>query len=114
MKRVKLKDKEIYYGCFSNSSDIANEFSIDSNVTSKIKILYAHYNAENYEGEAHVIFVEDGILYEVNGSHCSCYGLEDQWKPEETNVYALLERPNVSLFAKKNLKKYFKDVLVFC
>lgn len=25
-------------------------------------------------------------LYEVHGSHCSCYGFEGQWKPEETSM----------------------------
>ena len=27
---------------------------------------------------------ETKALFEVHGSHCSCYGFEDQWKPEPT------------------------------
>lgn len=34
----------------------------------------------------------DGKLYEVNGGHCSCYGLEGQWEPAETSVAALKMR----------------------
>ncbi|MCY9107253.1 hypothetical protein [Bacillus atrophaeus] len=29
-----------------------------------------------------MLFEKDGELYEVNGSHCSCYGLEGQYSPE--------------------------------
>ena len=38
------------------------------------------------------LFERDGKLYEVFGGHCSCYGLEDQWKPEETTTAALRYR----------------------
>ena len=39
-----------------------------------------------------MLFRKDGKLYEVNGSHCSCYALEGQWEPEETTVEALRHR----------------------
>jgi len=29
---------------------------------------------------------ETGELFEVHGSHCSCYGFEDQFKPEPTTL----------------------------
>lgn len=56
------------------------------------KILLASYGTPSYEGYAFVLFKRDGKLWEVNGSHCSCYGLEDQWKPEETTTAALRHR----------------------
>ena len=28
----------------------------------------------------------------MNGSHCSCYGLEGQWEPEETDLEAIRHR----------------------
>ena len=52
-------------------------------------ILFASYGSENYSGDAWVLFEENGKLYEVNGSHCSCFGLEDQFDPEETNLEAI-------------------------
>lgn len=32
----------------------------------------------------------DGAMLEVHGSHCSCYGFEGQWSPEETTAAYLL------------------------
>lgn len=56
------------------------------------QILYASYEAEGYEGYSYALFERDGKLYEVNGSHCSCHGLEGQWSPEETTWAALAIR----------------------
>ena len=53
------------------------------------KILFASYGYANYLGDAWVLFEQDGKLYEVHGSHCSCYGLEGQFQPEETELKAL-------------------------
>ena len=39
-----------------------------------------------------ILLEKDGKLYEVNGSHCSCYGLEEQWKPEEVMLSELENR----------------------
>ena len=57
-----------------------------------INILFASYGADNYSGDAFVLFERDGNLFEVNGSHCSCYGLEGQFSPEETTIEALRYR----------------------
>lgn len=56
------------------------------------EILLASYEYECYEGNAFVLFKQDGKLFEVNASHCSCFGLEDQWGPEETTPEALISR----------------------
>ena len=53
------------------------------------ELLFASYGGGSYEGDATVVFRKDGKLYEVSGSHCSCYGLEGQWEPEETSIAAL-------------------------
>ena len=53
------------------------------------KILFASYGYANSSGDAWVLFEKDGKLFEVNGSHCSCYGLEGQFEPEETDLKAL-------------------------
>jgi len=66
-----------------------------------VDVLLASYGTEDYGGDAFVLFRRDGKLYEVNGSHCSCYGLgsqsysgdrDTQWEPEETTVEALRHR----------------------
>jgi len=57
-----------------------------------INILFASYSYQDYSGDAFVLFERDGNLYEVNGGHCSCYGLEGQFSPEETDVDVLKHR----------------------
>lgn len=59
-----------------------------------VKVILASYGTPSYEGYAFVLFERDGKLFEVAGSHCSCYGLEGQWKPEEITVEALRHRLN--------------------
>lgn len=54
-----------------------------------INILFASYGENNYSGNAFVLFERDKKLFEVNGAHCSCYGLENQWSPEETTLEAI-------------------------
>jgi hypothetical protein len=57
-----------------------------------VNILLASYGYANYSGDAFVLFEEGGKLYEVSGSHCSCYGLEGQWHPEEVMLEELEHR----------------------
>ena len=57
-----------------------------------INILFASYGCANYEGDAFVLFEKEGKIFEVNGGHCSCYGLEGQFSPEETTLEALNHR----------------------
>lgn len=96
---------KIYFDCFTSKEDVLREFTVNSEELEGVEILYAFYNGDPWEGMAHVIFRKNDKLYEVNGSHCSCYGLEGQWKPEETTVKALLFRPNVSAEAKEILQR---------
>jgi hypothetical protein len=71
---------------------VAADFDIDVAILAGAEILVHYYSYEDYSGEAFVLFRRDGKLYEVNGSHCSCCGLEGQWGPEETDVKSLLHR----------------------
>ena len=77
-----------------------------------VEILFASYGYENYSGDAFVLFRRDGKLYEVNGGHCSCYGLEGQWEPEETTIEALRHRLSNGWFGTdKYSGNVFADVL---
>lgn len=85
----------------SGLEGMKSDFGIDDVALAGAKILLASYGYENYEGSAFVLFERDGKLYEVNGGHCSCYGLseqsysgdtETQWQPEETTLESLRHR----------------------
>lgn len=81
---LKLAGYAVFDG-FDDEADVKAKF----NAPAVDGILAAIYGQESYEGSAFVLFVRDGKLYEVHGSHCSCHGLEDQWTEEETTVEAL-------------------------
>lgn len=74
---------------YKNFAGYDNEYKIDKEGK---KILFASYGYENYSGDAFVLFEENGELYEVNGGHCSCYGLEGQWTPSLASLEELKYR----------------------
>jgi hypothetical protein len=80
--------KGAFHG-FDGRADVLEQFSAPKNALRGARIYIASYEEGSYEGDAFVLFERDGKLYEVNGSHCSCMGLEGQWKPEETSWEAL-------------------------
>lgn len=87
----------LYLGGWADSGlrGIIEDFDFNEShedFTKSREILLACYNNAGYEADAFVLYREGGLLFEVNGSHCSCYGLEGQWEPEETSVNALLHR----------------------
>ena len=89
---------------------LLKDFEIDS-LGDNVKILIASYTYEDYNGDAFVLFEQDGLLYEVNGGHCSCYGLEDQWEPELTTVEAIRKRIDSEYFSSYHGGNLFKKIL---
>ncbi len=82
-----------YFGEFTCKQDIIGGFRLDaSDLDDDTCVLLAAYGNDYYEGSAFVLFIKDDKMYEVHGSHCSCFGLEDQWEPEETTFEALEHR----------------------
>ena len=73
-------------------SQMLSDFEITAQDLSGAEIILASYSRDNYEGAAFVLFSRDGKLYEVNATHCSCYGLEGKWESEGTTVEALRHR----------------------
>lgn len=82
----------VYFENFSSVDSIAGAYAGDGiskqdivKVLDDAKIWVAWYGYGDYCGNSFVLYEVNGTLYEVNGSHCSCYGLEGQWKPEKTS-----------------------------
>lgn len=92
-----------------SKKDLIDDFRLKKHDLDEINILLAYYSYMNYTGEAFVLFEKNGKLYEVNGSHCSCYGLEGQWEPEEVCLQALIQRPKQSYY-KKQLDELLKYI----
>ena len=115
-------NKQCYFG-FDDKEDIAKQFAegwSNTGLEAKAKILaeledatvlFAAYEGGGYEGDATVIYQKNGKLFEVYGSHCSCYGLEGQWEPEEGSVKELKTRPGLSDYAySKETRDAFDDM----
>lgn len=91
---------QIYWGDFENREDVASSFNVT--LADDIEIVFAWYTYEDYSGDAFVLYTKGNKLFEVNGGHCSCYGLEDQWEPEVTSVAALRRRNFSNLYGDPN------------
>lgn len=84
---------KIFIGEFKDENDIIESFILRGEDLENANILFAYYEyIDSYNAESFVLFEKDEKLYEVNASHCSCYGLEGQWEPEETTIEELLYR----------------------
>lgn len=81
-----------YIENFKNTKNIIEDYEAPDGALDGATLHLAWYGYGDYCGQSLVIFERNGQLYEVNGSHCSCYGLEGQWEPEETSWEALSMR----------------------
>ncbi len=84
----------------SGLEGLKNDFQITGQELEGVEILLASYSYECWSGEAFVLFRKNGRYYEVNGSHCSCYGLEGQWNPEEADLNELWNRVQNGTFGR--------------
>lgn len=97
---------QVFHGLFHNVEDVWNEYDVSEQEQRGIDFIWADYEYQDYSGNSFIVFVKNGMLYEVNGGHCS-------WGPEETNLTVLLSRPNVPDAAKDNLREYYKELIAF-
>ena len=85
---------QVFFDQFDKVEDVLSEFSITKEDLKGCDVVFAYYTCESYSGDALVILRDphSGVFYEVNGGHCSCYGLEGQWDMEETTLDVMLQR----------------------
>lgn len=79
---------EIYEGLFGSWADVQRQFEM--NVPEPEQVIYAEYDQPGYDGWANVFYRIGDQFYWAYGSHCSCYGLEGQWDPEEYDAQSLV------------------------
>lgn len=79
---------DVYQGSFGSWSDVCSYF--DEVIAEPDQVIYAIYDQPPYEGYADVIYRVGDRFYWAHGSHCSCYGLEEQWAPIEYSQHELV------------------------
>lgn len=100
------------YDGFKDWQDVANNFTdgvyewsdakeqakalIDIPEPEEVLLAINHY--ESYSGSAWIVYRIGEEYFEVHGGHCSCYGFEGQWEPEDCGtakefLEALKKRP---------------------
>ena len=69
---------------------IVTEYTVDEKTVDKFDILVAYESVGHWGCDSSSYYLlrnkTDGELHEVHGSHCSCYGFEGQFEPEETSI----------------------------
>lgn len=100
--------KGVFLHDWDNVDNLVSDF--ESEEPRHVEILLASYTYEDYSGNAFVLFRKGTKLYEVNGGHCSCYGLEGQWEPEETNAEALRHRIKANRKERPYDNEYWDDL----
>lgn len=78
----------VYQDNFTCWTDVQQAF--DMKQAEPDEVLLAQYETPSYEGYAMVVYYDKGSYYVVDGSHCSCYGLEGQWEPIEYETKELV------------------------
>jgi len=94
----------IYLGNFIDKIDLEVEFDLPKGHLDDCSIIFAVYSVDGYEGSSFTVFIKDNTLYSVFGTHCSCYGLENQWDPEKVNMVEVVD--NIS-----NFPEYKKEMI---
>ena len=86
-----LKQKPVFLNDWNSKEQVLADFDVKEK-QADANILFASYTAANYSGDAWVLSEKDGELWETNGGHCSCYGLEGQWDTERVVLAELKNR----------------------
>jgi len=89
------------------------EWEADEGLISRFEPLAASGDLGDYEEGAWFLLrdKESGELFEVSGSHCSCYGFEGQFNPKKTTVKYLLSDKfyDYGLYDKKRFQLWFSE-----
>jgi hypothetical protein len=91
-----VKKLSVFVENFRSIEDVIDSYNAPADALKGAKVYLAWYGYGSCDAYSLIIFKKGEKLYEVNGSHCSCYGLEGQWQPEETSWKALAMRNLVS------------------
>jgi hypothetical protein len=80
---------DVYHDIFQSWADVQREYEMDW--AEPDEVLYANYSYEDYTGDSDVVYRNGPSIFWQRGSHCSCFGLEGQWDPEEYSPELFVE-----------------------
>ena len=82
------------YSCGSCATEEQQKEIVSELCNYRILVAYESVGSWGCDSSGFFLFrrISDGALFEMHGSHCSCYGFEGQYKLEETCVEALKMR----------------------
>jgi len=107
--------KDVYIDGWDDIQGVLQDFKISDKEVEGFNVIVAAYDLSGaYSGDAFVLLEKEGKYYEVNGAHCSCYGLEGQFNLEESAEEALKFRYDSDFsyggfaMAKETLKQHFR------
>lgn len=120
MKQL-ISSKSLFLADFASMSALAvrewmvKEFQIAKQDLEPYQVLAGAWDDGSYEGTVWFLLRsrETGHLFEVHGGHCSCYGFEDQFKPEPTDLkYIRSDKFGVSGFRSftPSFQEFFKTL----
>lgn len=85
-----------YSGAKQYDSPAPDQLLSTKNQLEVLDVLIAYESVGDWGCDSSSFFLfknkETGVLYELNGSHCSCYGFEGQFQLEQTEAVALKYR----------------------
>lgn len=90
-----------------------SDFEVKESEVSTAVPLFAAYDIDGCEGSATVVYIDKGKFWLVAGSHCSCYGLEGQWEPEDMPYEALVHLAVKGNYEFSSYEKEFLSTLDF-
>ena len=62
-------------------SELQKEFEM--NESEPDELIFVSYDGDGYDASIFIMYRNGSKYYIVEGSHCSCFGFEDQWDPTE-------------------------------
>lgn len=93
-KSIKIMSKQLFLEDLAGKTEqeilnhIIETHEINPESISGIRLIAAYESVGAYgcDSSNWFLFERDGKLFENHGSHCSCFGFEGQWGPEETTL----------------------------
>lgn len=86
--------KEEYFECYGYNEDLELKQAEADEVLNNFDIIIGYESVGSWGCDSSSFFLLknklDNKFYEVHGSHCSCYGFEDQFKPQASSYEYLV------------------------